>query len=201
MKNKYIKTFESFNDAVDTDLEVWFAQLPLKARLKITGIKFISGKNESQQHDAEAKWYAMSDDAKVNWYNLYNDPKRAKLFENSYLENSYNGEYVNITILPNSLKIELTGAGREYLEENEITDQNFGDMVEDITINSDMNYHTDLGEDGFGLTSACGITFGYYTNNEGKYDGDGDVFYDNNYAISDFVETLKQTGEYHFNKA
>jgi hypothetical protein len=69
---KHLKTFESYQDTNEsTDLEVWFAQLPLKQQLEITGIKN-TGKTEALWHEAESEWYAMPEDKKKEWYDKLN---------------------------------------------------------------------------------------------------------------------------------
>jgi hypothetical protein len=122
--------------------------------------------------------------------------------ENKLTENSENnlkkfGKYLTLEKFENFLKIYLTDEGKEKASEDGLSCDNFWDFFEDIQVNSEFTYIDNLGEVGFGLTEAPGFLYGYSLNDNGKYEEDfsgAEVYYDNDYMIKDFCETLIEKG-------
>lgn len=117
-------------------------------------------------------------------------------------------EYLKIFAVKNGIKLELTPEGKEELEDqiDKIeSDQPFVELFESIQGNSEMEYHIDLGEMGFGLTSAPGITDGYYHDDNGEYtDGenkDSKVYYYSNYMVKSFLMEMYNGNDVIFNEA
>jgi hypothetical protein len=117
------------------------------------------------------------------------------------------GRYLDLEKVSNGLWIHLNDDGKkENEEEDNLSQERFWDYFEDIEVNSDWNYVDDLGEAGFGLTNAPGFTYGYHPDEEsGKLTDDGDesseVYYYDNYMITDFTDKLKEDGKVFFHKA
>lgn len=138
------------------------------------------------------------------------------------MKNITKSNYLSLEVVDNGLILRLTQAGKreiKYLmpegfrtnDDKNFVDHvhfcqhvDFVDFFEQIRCNSDFIYFDDIGEAGFGLTSAPGITDGYY------YDDNGELIYENiysevywypNYMITDFIEELYTTGKTFFQKA
>jgi len=114
-----------------------------------------------------------------------------------------NYRYLNIEKLSDGLMIYLNEEGKE--ESEDLTEQNFYDLFDDVQGNSEYRYFDDLGEAGLGLTSAPGITDGYYFDDDGNLtDGDNtdsEVYWFPNYMVEDFTKTLREKGKVFFVKA
>jgi hypothetical protein len=115
------------------------------------------------------------------------------------------GEYVGIKLSKNALTLYLTDDGRAKIsEDTEKSEVNFiEEYFEDIQVNSEIDFHDDLGERGFGLTEAPGFSIEYGYNDDGEYvdsNGHGQVFYYDNYMITNFIEVLQRDGKVIFNK-
>ena len=110
----------------------------------------------------------------------------------------WNGEYLTITADKNKMVIKLTDEGieevNEMREENKSDSQIMYELFEDIFLNSELIYHYDLGESGFGLTSASGVTDGYYLSDNGdEYEEAGDdarLYYFNDYMLRSEIDDL-----------
>jgi len=125
----------------------------------------------------------------------------------SYTPQPVNGRYITLEVLPNkNLKLTITDEGREEISDNlddfamghedaaspediSYADWNLSNLLEDITVNSEYNYVDDLGEAGFGLTSAPGIIMGNMNDN-GDWEDDCLVWYFDNYAIYSIVDAM-----------
>ena len=111
--------------------------------------------------------------------------------------------YLDIEKLPNGLMIHLNDEGKSEIEN--LTEQNFYDFFEDVQGNSEYRYFDDMGEAGLGLTSAPGITDGYYFDDNGDLTNgehtDAEVYWFPDYMVEDFTETLKEKGKAFFVKA
>ena len=74
--------------------------------------------------------------------------------------------YLDITKYPNGLELAINEEGREEVkewQEGEMGDYEImGELFDTVQGNSEYMWHEDLGDRGFGLTSAPGITDGYY---------------------------------------
>jgi len=124
----------------------------------------------------------------------------------------FNFRYLTLTVFNNGINLILTDEGREFLTEEkgdkpiDITYERglFNDLFEDVRCNSDFLYFEDIGEAGFGLTSAPGITDGYYYDDNGdltdKGNKDSNVYWYPDYMIKDPLEDLDETGVTFFNK-
>jgi hypothetical protein len=110
----------------------------------------------------------------------------------------WNGEYLTITADKNKMVIKLTDEGieevNEMREENKSDSQIMYELFEDINANSELIYHDDLGESGFGLTSASGVTDGYYLSDNGdEYEEagkDARLYYFNDYMLRSEIDDL-----------
>jgi len=114
-----------------------------------------------------------------------------------------NYRYLSIEELNNSLIISLTDEGKEKVNEDGLHYFNFCDYFEDIQCNSEFIFHEDLGDSGFGLTSAPGISDGYYLcdDNHNEYItsfDDSKLYYFNDYMVVDFCEVLNSNGQVTF---
>lgn len=136
--------------------------------------------------------------------------KKLKRFDEFITEShlyDQKGEYVGVKIHPNSLELYLTAKGEEKIDtddEMSLLEDNFmTEYFEDIQVNSDIIYHSDLGSSGFGLTEAPGFTIGYDINDHGEYveTSDSQLYYYNDYMIHSFVDILKKEGRVFFKKA
>ena len=114
-------------------------------------------------------------------------------------------EYLSLEVQENGLLVTVTSEGKEFLEENIENDYfaKFEEIFESIMTNSEWEFHRDLGNSGFGLTSADGLTNGYGYNDDGEYEGheDSQVYFNSDYAITSFIEELISEGSYFLNKA
>lgn len=136
--------------------------------------------------------------------------------EHEYLVNNtdiVHGRFLDLEKVSNGLWIHLNDHGKkENEEEDNLIEQNFCDYFEDIAANSEWKYIDNLGEAGFGLTGAPGITYGYeYIDDdvvskptegptaETSTDDNG-IYYYNNYMITDFTDKLKEEGKVFFQK-
>lgn len=126
-------------------------------------------------------------------------------------EKEYHGDvqhfrYLDIEVVKNGLWLHLNDDGkRESEEEDNLNWEKFDEYFEDIQGNSEYRYFDDIGEVGFGLTSAPGITDGYYYDDDGKLTDadheDSEVYWFPNYQVEDFTETLKNEGKVFFERA
>lgn len=143
--------------------------------------------------------------------------KHIKGFEkfkiNENLNNKQSFRYLDIEILPNGLKIILNEDGYDYIKDEDINVEEknyqklqslFDDLFDDVQGNSDYMYIANIGDFGFGLTEAPGITDGYYYDDNGdlkETDETSELYYYEQYQINDFVEKLITNGEVIFDKA
>ena len=139
-------------------------------------------------------WYKLKGDTWVNRYVAW---------DSTYAgggEVSEGGNWLSVTGDKTKLVLTLTDDAREEIEEmRNYYDRSDSDIMamlfEDIQANSELYWHDDLGNAGFGLTSASGITDGYYLNDDGDYvadwrHGDSQVYYFNDYALRSEVDDL-----------
>jgi len=79
------------------------------------------------------------------------------------------------------------------------------ELFDGVRGNSEYKYFDDIGDAGFGLTSAPGITEGYYYDDNGyltdKGNDNSKVYYYDKYMITSFVDELYHTGKVFFNEA
>lgn len=117
--------------------------------------------------------------------------------------------YINIEKLPHALKISLNKEGKELIEEQKEQDHPdssiWADLFEDVQGNSEYLFHYDMGDAGFGLTSAEGITDGYHYSDNGEYETDypesAEVYWFPNYQIESSIDTLLKDGFVEFDRA
>jgi hypothetical protein len=127
--------------------------------------------------------------------------------EHEFHGNIHHGRYLDLEKVQNGLWIHLNDDGKQKNEEDQdLIEQNFWDYFESIEVNSEWKYINDLGEAGFGLTQAPGFTDGYYIDDNGKLtdkgnETDSNVYYYDNYMITDFTDKLKEEGKVFFQKA
>jgi len=116
------------------------------------------------------------------------------------------GNYLEIHADSDTMKITLLDDGKEEvisLREDGMSDIDIMDFLfEDIVVNSGLVWHRDLGESGLGMTSASGVTDGYYYEDDGSFTSDyriGDehpsrIYYFNDYALRSEVDDLMNKG-------
>lgn len=129
----------------------------------------------------------------------------------SYKPTSARGMYLEIKPASNgNLILKLTEEGKEELEDiyadKKLSDlgqleMHIYDIFDDIQGNSEYRFSSDLGEDGFGMTSAPGIIMGNMSDDGNGYEDDSICWYDPNYQIRSFVEDLMNKGSFEFKKA
>lgn len=110
----------------------------------------------------------------------------------------HSGRYLDIVGNHRMLHIHLNDEGREMvMEERENgrgDEEIMYELFEDVAGNSDLMYHTDLGESGFGMTSSSGVTAGYVYGDDGELEPADDtavVYVDNDsYRRSPIEEML-----------
>jgi len=111
-------------------------------------------------------------------------------------------QYLDIEKVSNGLWLYINEGTEEY---EDLTEMTFSDIFDDVQGNSEYMYFFDVGEAGFGLTSAPGITDGYYYGDDGELtEGehtDSELYYYPDYAVTDFTEELRTKGKVFFNKA
>lgn len=135
--------------------------------------------------------------------------KFVKTFESFYQNDSVisSNEYLEIIQKTNGLEIILTPEGKEYLDDylDELqTEMPFFDLFETINTNSELIFHMNLGDAGFGLTSAPGITDGYFYGDNGDLEEsseDAELYFYEPYQIKSFLEELYEKGKTFFQKA
>jgi hypothetical protein len=126
--------------------------------------------------------------------------------------------YLTIQKVKNGLLIILNEEGVEELNDiisDNITSNNpksdtdiWLELFEDVQGNSEYIFHSDMGESGFGMTSAEGITDGYYYEGEDRsnlyktdYPESAKVYWFPNYMVERSISTLINKGEVFFTEA
>lgn len=119
--------------------------------------------------------------------------------------------YIDIQKVKNGLKVSINQQGIEEVEElrGQRPDQPdysiWADLFEDVQGNSEYIFHSDMGESGFGLTSAEGITDGYHYGDKGGFDTDfpksAKVYWFPNYQVESALDTMIDTGSVIFTEA
>jgi hypothetical protein len=106
-------------------------------------------------------------------------------------------EYLNVFATKDKMTITLTDEGRAEVEEyraDDIADSIIiENLFESIRNNSELAWHSDLGEMGLGMTSASGVTDGYFHTDDGDYASDSEdarLYYFNDYALRSEVDDL-----------
>ena len=133
------------------------------------------------------------------------------------MKNITKSNYLSLEIVDNGLILRLTQAGKREIKDlipegfNKKDDScfchyvDFFNFFEQIRCNSEFIYFDNIGEAGFGLTSAPGITDGYYYNDDAELTDEGHndsaVYWYPNYCIIDFIEELYTKGQTFFQKA
>lgn len=112
----------------------------------------------------------------------------------------HSGRYLDIVGNHRMLHIHLNDEGREMvMEERENgrgDEEIMYELFEDVAGNSDLMYHTDLGESGFGMTSSSGVTAGYVYGDDGELEPADDtavVYVDNDSYRRSPVEEMLHT--------
>lgn len=125
--------------------------------------------------------------------------------------NIHHFKYLTITQLPDGLKLKLNKEGKQKVEEDMADHKDqydiWYDLFDDIIGDSEYIFHKDMGESGFGLTNAEGITDGYHYVGETRkmYDADfpksANVYWYPNYQVKNPLEELYEDGSVFFTKA
>ena len=126
--------------------------------------------------------------------------------------------YLTLQKVKNGLLLILNEEGVEELNnitEDNITSKNpksdtdiWIELFEDVQGNSEYIFHPDMGESGFGMTSAEGITDGYYYEGEDRsnlyktdYPESAKIYWFPNYMVERSISTLINKGEVFFTEA
>ena len=107
------------------------------------------------------------------------------------------GRYLDIVSDKNKLIITPTKEGLEEIKE--LREARHGDRVIMSELFEDIRNNSELGEMGFGLTSAPGITDGYYYDDDGEFTDKGHtdsrLYYFDNYMLRSEIDDLVNRGE------
>ena len=162
--------------------------------------------HESVTQEEQLKKETMNMKNLKNFNEFINEEYGVINREKEYHGNVEQFRYLDIEVVKNGLWLHLNEDGKkEAEEENNLNWEKFSDYFDDIQGNSEYRYFDDIGEAGFGLTSAPGITDGYYYNDDGKLtddeNEDSNVYWFPNYMVEDFTETLLEKGKVFFERA
>lgn len=139
---------------------------------------------------------------KIKSYNLFCESLKSRA--------TVSGKYLELFAENNGLRVVLTEEGKEEIQElndkkNGIVSDIMYDLFEDIQGNSEFLFHHDMGVAGFGLTSAEGITDGYYIDDNGNYHTEypisAKVYWFPAYETTSIVDELIDKGEVFFDLA
>ncbi len=126
------------------------------------------------------------------------------------MENKINFRYITLEELSNGLQISLNAAGielvKELKEDGKYEFDIWYELFEDVHGNSEYIFHNDMGESGFGLTNAEGITDGYFISDNGdgydtNYPESAKVYWFPNYMVINSLDKMFEEGKVFFNKA
>lgn len=126
------------------------------------------------------------------------------------MENKRSFRYLTIEEFKNGLQISLNEEGIELVKELKEDGKSEFDiwyeLFEDVRGNSEYIFHDDMGESGFGMTSAEGITDGYYNSDSGDgyetdYPESAKVYWFPNYMIISSLDKMYEEGKVFFTKA
>jgi len=134
--------------------------------------------------------------------------KKFKQFLNeSHTYNDFENEYLTIERKDNGLNLKLKPDGINYLRDikeelDSLHESDFIDIFDTIQANSELIFHGDLGSSGFGLTEAPGITDGFFLNEDGDWEdnGEGELYYYNDYMVDNFLDSLLNGETVFFNR-
>lgn len=110
-------------------------------------------------------------------------------------------QHLNLKPVKGGLQLSLTAEGKKLAKEKRKSGfpdtRILSDMFDDVQGNSEYIFHPDLGEHRLGLTSAPGVTDGYYMSDD-SFDyiahPDAHLYYYNDYAIRDMVDEMLEEG-------
>ena len=126
------------------------------------------------------------------------------------MENKRSFRYLTIQEHENGLQIYLNEEGIELVKELKEDGKSDSDiwyeLFEDVRGNSEYIFHDDMGESGFGLTDAEGITDGYFVSDNGdgyetSYPEFAKVYWFPNYMITSPLDKMFEEGNVFFTKA
>ena len=133
--------------------------------------------------------------------------KYLKIYEDFKSGKIENYNYISLEKIQYGLKITINSEGMEILEDadvGEIKSENIMfELFEDVRGNSEYEYHSNMGDIGLGLTSAPGITDGFFINDEGDFEENesAEAYFFSDYMIINFIEKLMTEKSVVFNKA
>lgn len=155
-------------------------------------------------------------------YNTFNSVEKNEILTKQLIEKKYSfskggstevisesGHYLTISATKDLMKIKLTDDGKEEVKDLRADGKSDSDIMsmlfEDIQGNSELIWQYDLGETGFGLTSASGVTDGYYYGDNGEFTDEGRkdsrLYYFADYMLRSEVDDLLNKGELVLNGA
>jgi len=149
--------------------------------------------DEGVKETIEANEYEFTDDGKISRYK-----KGGKVFNRSF-------RYLELKPGKTGLELSLTEEGKEFAKEKK--DEGVADvfilpdLFDDVQGNSEYIFHPNMGDSGFGLTDAPGITDGYHHSEDvhGAFDTDfpktARVFWYPQYENHDMVEDMLEEGK------
>lgn len=173
--------------------------------------KYYNGDTYFESFDSEREMEQVYDSLKkskeINFNTVYKEIEKMKHGGEIKGGGEVGREFRYLKLIPksNGLEIRLTKEGKEKVKEDGLTYENAWEYFEDIQGNSEYIYHPDLGESGFGLTSAEGITDGYQLSDEGfdyttDHPDSAKLYYFNRSAIVFWGDELKEDGVVFFNE-
>jgi hypothetical protein len=123
--------------------------------------------------------------------------------ETENLEIVNKGQYLTLATQNNKLHIFLTDEGREWVKENgPVTYQNFWELFEDISGNSEFLFFENAANVGIGLTDSPIFTDGYYYDEDSNLQqtDDAKIWWYPDYQVKNPFEELTKEGEVDFDK-
>lgn len=115
--------------------------------------------------------------------------------------------YITLSVYNTGIEISINRGMkrnfRELCKDLQFDENNImSEIFEEIQCNSEFMYHFDLGESGFGITSAPGISFAYGLtedpNNPYSESEDSELYWYPDYCVSSFIVRLHDTGKIFF---
>lgn len=159
--------------------------------------------------DPETKRLAKED---ADYFFAKAKPKMENGGELNDGNNTEHYRYLDIQKVKNGLKVSLNEEGMEEVKELKDDGKSdwdiWYDLFEGVQGNSEYIFHRDMGESGFGLTNAEGITDGYYYEGEDRhnlyktdYPKSAKIYWFPNYMVESSLDTMLKNGSVIFTEA
>ncbi len=117
--------------------------------------------------------------------------------------------YIDITPTENGLQLSLNEEGIEEVNDLKADEKSdaeiWYELFDDVQGNSEYNFHANMGDSGFGLTDAEGITDGYYMGDDSEYVTDypksAKVYWFPDYMIKSPLDEMMENGKVVFDES